>query len=229
MKKQKCIINIYTSIVLDYGRMEIRICNDGGRMTRPLLKVENNGALITQEIIEKLRDKKLQWNDLLTDCRIEESVVEYIDPEEQNHAMIAMKFKGGYMEKSLSSTTDQSNTSCAHSIHHYDYCEIHPCVLMGVLGSCVPFPDCNQAPRNTYQCAMAKQAIGISAMNYDKRMDKTTYTLNNPTRPLVDTRMMDFLQLNRIPSGCQIHVAIMSYTGYNQEDCVLINKGAIDR
>jgi DNA-directed RNA polymerase II subunit RPB2 len=76
---------------------------------------------------------------------------------------------------------------------------------------------------------MAKQAIGISAMNYDKRMDKTAYTLNYPTRALVETRMMDFLQLHKISSGCQIHVAIMSYTGYNQEDSVLINKGSIDR
>jgi len=76
---------------------------------------------------------------------------------------------------------------------------------------------------------MAKQAIGISATNYDKRMDKTSYTLNYPSRPLVDTRMMEFLGLNRVPSGCQIHVAIMSYTGYNQEDSVLINQAALDR
>jgi len=76
---------------------------------------------------------------------------------------------------------------------------------------------------------MAKQAIGISALNYDKRMDKTAYILNYPTRPLIDTRMMDFLKLNTIPSGCQVHVAIMSYTGYNQEDSILINKGSIDR
>jgi hypothetical protein len=70
---------------------------------------------------------------------------------------------------------------------------------------------------------MAKQAIGTSATNYDRRMDKTSYTLNYPSRPLVDTRMMEFLGLNRVPSGCQIHVAIMSYSGYNQEDSVLIN------
>jgi len=217
-KKHKGIINIYTSIVFDYQRMIIRICNDGGRMTRPVFRVENNGVLITKEIINKLKSKELVWNDLLTDCRIEESVIEYIDPEEQNHSMIAMKFRGDYI-RSLKH----------HSYIQYDYCEIHPCTLLGVLASCVPFPDCNQAPRNTYQCAMAKQAIGISATNYDKRMDKTTYALSNPSRPLVDTRIMDFLGLNRIPSGCQIHVAIMSYTGYNQEDSVLINKSAIDR
>ena len=216
-KKHKGIINIYTSIVFDYQRMIIRICNDGGRMTRPVFKVKDNKVLITKEIITKLKNKELFWNDLLTDCRIEESVIEYIDPEEQNHTMIAMKHRSKYIH-SLDTSKIQ-----------YEYCEIHPCTILGVLASCVPFPDCNQAPRNTYQCAMAKQAIGISATNYDKRMDKTTYALNNPSRPLVDTRIMDFLQLNRIPSGNQIHVAIMSYTGYNQEDSVLINKSAIDR
>ncbi|MGY8916415.1 MAG: DNA-directed RNA polymerase subunit beta, partial [Flavobacteriales bacterium] len=223
-KKQKGIINIYTSITFDYTRMEIRICNDGGRMTRPVLKVKNNGVLITKEIIDKLKNKELQWNDLLTDCRLEESVIEYIDPEEQNHTMIAMNFKGKYLHETTPYYDKKKELNTK-----YEFCEIHPCTILGVLASCVPFPDCNQAPRNTYQCAMAKQAIGISTMNYNQRMDKTTYTLNYPTRPLVDTRMMDFLQLNRIPSGCQIHVAIMSYTGYNQEDSVLINQAEIDR
>jgi DNA-directed RNA polymerase beta subunit len=60
-------------------------------------------------------------------------------------------------------------------------------------------------------------------------MDKTAYVLNYPGRPLVETRVMNFLHLNQIPSGCQIHVAIMTHTGYNQEDSVLINKAAIDR
>ena len=78
-------------------------------------------------------------------------------------------------------------------------------------------------------CAMVKQAIGIYAMNYDNRMDKSSYILNYPSRPLVDTRLMNFIQLNRVPSGCQIHVAIASFTGYNQEDSILINKGSIDR
>jgi DNA-directed RNA polymerase II subunit RPB2 len=71
--------------------------------------------------------------------------------------------------------------------------------------------------------------MGVYATNYDKRMDKTAYVLNYPTRPLVETRLMNFIHLNNIPSGCQIHVAIMTHTGYNQEDSVLVNKGSIDR
>jgi len=98
-----------------------------------------------------------------------------------------------------------------------------------VVASCIPFPDHNQSPRNTYQCAQSKQALGIYATNYNERMDKTAYVLNNPTRPLVETRIMNMIRLNDIPSGCNITVAIMTHTGYNQEDSLLINKGSIDR
>ena len=214
-KKCKGMINIYTSIVFDYKSLEIRVCNDGGRLTRPVLRVRDNKALITQDVIKKLRDKELTWNDLLTSCRLDESVIEYIDPEEQNHCTIAMKTKEDFLEKAEN--------------RQFSYCEIHSSVIFGVVASCIPFPDHNQAPRNTYQCAMGKQAMGVYATNYDKRMDKTSYVLTYPTRPLVDTRLMNFIKLNKVPSGTQIHVAIMSHTGYNQEDSVLINKGSIDR
>jgi DNA-directed RNA polymerase II subunit RPB2 len=215
-KKYKGIINIYTSIVFDYKNLEIRICNDGGRLTRPVLRVKNNRAIMDKTVIDMLAKKELGWNDLLTSCKIKESVIEYIDPEEQNYAMVAMKCKHGYLQN--------------QTFHfNYTHCEIHPSTIFGVLASCIPYPEHNQAPRNTYQSAMAKQAMGIYATNFDQRMDKTAYVLNYPTRPLVDTRLMNFIQLNKIPSGTQIHVAIMSHTGYNQEDSILINKGSLDR
>ena len=215
-KKYRGIINIYTSIIFSYKTMEIRICNDGGRLTRPVLRVKNDKALLTTDIVRRLGDRELAWNDLLTNCRIDESVIEYIDPEEQNHSMIAMKSKNAYLQDYLTKI-------------QYTHCEIHPSTIFGVLASCIPFPEHNQAPRNTYQCAMGKQAIGIYCTNYDQRMDKTAYVLTYPSRPLVDTRLMNFIHLNKIPSGTQIYVAIMTHTGYNQEDSVLINKGSIDR
>ncbi len=215
-KKYRGIINIYTSVVFDCKHMEIRVCNDGGRLTRPVLRVRDNRALITPEIVQRVANKELSWNDLLTNCRIGESVIEYIDPAEQNFAMIAMKSKSQYLH------------SASENIR-YTHCEIHPSTIFGVLASCIPFPEHNQAPRNTYQCAMQKQAIGVYCTNFDQRLDKTAYVLTYPSRPLVDTRLMNFINLNNIPSGCQIYVAIMTYTGYNQEDSVLFNKGAIDR
>jgi len=215
-KKYKGIINIYTSVIFDFKMLEIRICNDGGRLTRPVLKVKNNRAIIDRDVIDRLISKELSWNDLLTNCKLNESVIEYIDPEEQNLAMIAMKCKHGYLQD-------------VNHVFNYTHCEIHPSTIFGVLASCIPFPEHNQAPRNTYQCAMGKQAMGVYATNYDKRMDKTAYVLNYPSRPLVDTRLMNMIYLNRIPSGTQIHVAIMTHTGYNQEDSVLVNKGSLDR
>uniref|UniRef100_A0A6C0D2A2 DNA-directed RNA polymerase n=1 Tax=viral metagenome TaxID=1070528 RepID=A0A6C0D2A2_9ZZZZ len=365
-KKHKGIINIYTSIIFNYKSLEIRICNDGGRLTRPVLRVKNNKAILDNAIIKRIGSGELGWNDLLTNCVLDESVIEYIDPEEQNFAMIAMKCKDQYLQD-------------AKLRFNYTHCEIHPSTIFGVLASCIPFPEHNQAPRNTYQClewmelvlmsdgsyrpirelkkgdmvksfhpktfeitdtevvnhffclneepmykiktitgkeilatddhkfmtswgwmmvkeirkarfdgnakypfvkigmysrktgecsfveiewisaapncfvadievasenhsfiaghagfmssncAMGKQAMGVYATNYDQRMDKTAYVLNYPSRPLVDTRLMNFIQLNKIPSGTQIHVAIMTHTGYNQEDSVLVNKGSIDR
>jgi DNA-directed RNA polymerase II subunit RPB2 len=222
-KKYRGIINIYTSIIFDYKLLEIRICNDGGRITRPVLKVKGGRVLLTSDIINGIDSHDLCWNDLLTNCRLDESVIEYIDPDEQNHAMIAIRDNDRFEDDIAEGCARQRPT------YKYTHSEIHESTIFGVLGSCIPFPNHNQSPRNTYQTAMGKQAIGVYALNYDSRFDKTSYILNYPTRPLVETRIMNFIKLDKVPSGCQIIVAIMTHTGYNQEDSVLISKGAVDR
>jgi DNA-directed RNA polymerase beta subunit len=351
-KKYKGIINIYTSIIFDYKMREIRICNDSGRLTRPLLRVKNKNIILNNDIIHKLNKSELVWDNLLTSSKIDDSVLEYIDPDEQSWSLIATTPKDIILE--------------SDTILKYTHCEIHPSTIFGVLASCIPFPEHNQSPRNTYQCldinetvllsnnskipikdikigdevvcfnpetfelsttkvvnhfiiqninpvyeiilisgkkiiatsdhkfmtnkywikvedifenthlavmennvvnfdkvssimkvsdrlvsditvesdnhsfitsggimssncAQGKQAMGVYVTNYENRMDKTAYVLNYPMRPLVDTRIMNMIQLNKIPSGTQVIVAIMTHTGYNQEDSLLINKGSIDR
>jgi DNA-directed RNA polymerase beta subunit len=216
-KKYMGIINVYTSIVFDYKFNEIRVCNDAGRLTRPLLRVRDNNILIKKRIIDDIKSGKVGWNDLITNCSIGESIIEYIDPEEQSWSMIAMK------------PTDLIETGDEKEMFKHTHCEIHPSTIFGVLASCIPFPEHNQSPRNTYQCAQAKQAMGVYVTNFDNRMDKTAYVLNTPARPLVDTRIMDMIKINKIPSGFNVVVAIMTHTGYNQEDSLLFNKGSIDR
>ena len=213
-KKYQGILNIYTSIIFDYENKEIKIVNDAGRLTRPLLKIRNNKLLLTKKIMKDIIDKKVTWNHLLSNFKYNESVIEYVDVAEQNNSLIKM---------SLDDKPD------SNIIYKYTHMEIHPSTIFGVLASCIPFPEHNQSPRNTYQCAMGKQAMGMYVTNYQHRMDKTSYILNNPMRPLVDTRVMDFLNLNKIPSGMNVIVAIMSYSGYNQEDSILFNQAAIDR
>jgi len=210
-KKYKGIISIYTSIVFNYSQKEIMISNESGRLLRPLYKVKNNKLLINSNILQQLKENVLTWDDLLVNLKIDNSIIEYIDPEEQLHSMIALKHS--------SINTDYNNT----------HCEIHPSTIFGVLASCIPFPEHNQSPRNTYQCAMGKQAIGIYVSNYQKRFDKTAYVLNYTMRPLVETRIMNMLQLNKLPSGNQLIVAIATHSGFNQEDSILFNKASVNR
>ena len=210
-KKQEGIINIYTSVIFDFKALEIKICNDAGRMTRPLLKVSDQKLKMTPDICNKIIKEEISWDELFINHSIDESVMEYIDTEEQDYSMISMF--------SHDLTKD----------YKWTHCEIHPSTIFGILASCIPFPEHNQSPRNTYQCAMGKQAMGIYATNYSLRMDKTAYILHYPMRPLVDTRLMNFIKLNTIPSGEMVKVAIMSYSGYNCEDSIIFNQGALDR
>ena len=153
-KKHKGIINIYTSVIFDYKNMEIRICSDGGRLSRPVLRVKNGKALITKDIIDRVASSELSWNDLLTSCKLPEAVIEYIDPDEQNRAVIAMKEKGSKDMKM-----------------NYTHCEIHPSTIFGVLASCTPFPDHNQAPRNTYQCLHVDETVLMADGNRKRIAD----------------------------------------------------------
>ncbi len=215
-KKYKGIINVYTSVVFNYKMNEIRICTDGGRFTRPLLRVCPNGQrpMFTADIIRRLSAGTVAWDDMLLANEDENrsSIIEYVDAEEHAYSYIA-----------------NSPLELIPKKTRYTHSEIHPSTIFGVLASCIPFPEHNQSPRNTYQCAQGKQAMGVYVTNPESRMDKTAYMLNYPMRPLIDTRITDVAQMNDVPTGTQAIVAIMTHTGYNQEDSLLISKGAVDR
>lgn len=150
-KKHKGIINIYTSVVFDYRLKEIRVCNDSGRLTRPLLRVQNRNILINNTIIKNLQNDEYNWDHLLTSSKLDEAVLEYIDPEEQSWSMIATKPK------------DLINPE--NVLQRFTHCEIHPSTIFGVLASCIPFPEHNQSPRNTYQCLDVNETVLLTNGN----------------------------------------------------------------
>lgn len=107
--------------------------------------------------------------------------------------------------------------------------EIEPFTLLGVCAGLVPYPHHNQSPRNTYQCAMGKQAMGTIGYNQKNRIDTLMYNLVYPHAPMVKTRTIEMINFDKLPAGQNAIVAVMSYSGYDIEDALILNKASIDR
>jgi DNA-directed RNA polymerase II subunit RPB2 len=76
---------------------------------------------------------------------------------------------------------------------------------------------------------MGKQAHGIFALNMNNRVDTVSYDLCYPQVPLTQTGLERALHVDMAPYGENFNIAIASYTGYNQEDSMILNQGSVDR
>ncbi|ADM11180.1 DNA-directed RNA polymerase subunit B [Encephalitozoon intestinalis ATCC 50506] len=108
-----------------------------------------------------------------------------------------------------------------------DYHEIDKSNILGIIAGLTPYSEHNQSPRNMYQCQMAKQAMGFSAYNMKTRIDHTMYNINYLQSPLVRTKGYDMVK--DYPLGINCMVAVLSYTAYDMEDALVINKSSIER
>ncbi|KAK2584036.1 hypothetical protein KPH14_006488 [Odynerus spinipes] len=97
------------------------------------------------------------------------------------------------------------------------------------LACLIPMPDCNQSPRNMYQCQMGKQTMGTPCHTWKQQSETKLYRLQTPATPLFRPVHYDKIGLDDFAMGTNAIVAVISYTGYDMEDAMIINKAAYDR
>ncbi|KAJ7415330.1 DNA-directed RNA polymerase III subunit RPC2 [Pitangus sulphuratus] len=197
-------INEFVSISTNLSDRCVYISSDGGRLCRPYIIVKKQKPAVTNKHMEELAQGYRNFEDFL-----HEGLVEYLDVNEENDCNIAL----------YENTINKDTT----------HLEIEPFTLLGVCAGLIPYPHHNQSPRNTYQCAMGKQAMGTIGYNQRNRIDTLMYLLAYPQKPMVKTKTIELIDFEKLPAGQNATVAVMSYSGYDIEDALVLNKASLDR
>jgi DNA-directed RNA polymerase II subunit RPB2 len=253
--KHNALIPIFTSATFEIKLNTIFIYTDSGRVCRPIFYRHNEEenskfSFENKEIMEKIKNNNFSWSELTmgfnkkkidsfekglpriyelhelyegittesNPARLErflkeQAIIEYIDPSESENSLIALKMEDIEKER--------------RKLH--THLEIHESLIMGVMCNQIIFPENNPPTRNSFSCGQSKQAVSLYHTNFPVRMDKTAVVLNYGEVPLVKSRYLEYINEEENPYGENVIVAIMCYSGYNMEDSILVNEGAIKR
>jgi len=199
------------NVFFDKETNELHVSTDAGRFIRPLLIVKDGNLLITNKMIQDSFKSFSENGPLKGWAKLYSyGVIEFIDASESEMCRVAFY-------------PNQVGTG------EFTHCEIHPSAMLGIVAAQIPFPDHTQSPRNTYQCSMAKQSLGIYATNFSERMDSLSHELMFTQKPMASTKIMRASGLDNISAGTNIMLAIMTYTGFNQEDANVLNRSSVER
>ena len=247
------IISVYTSVSFDYENNEVCIYSDGGRLSRPVYYIENGEdgqpshvSFDRKEVLEKITNGEFSWQDVVsgflpksdpnynyrkdilydleelyptlntidkveTELNKYKAIVDYVDTSEEEGLLFT------------------SNIDDLKKSKYYTNMEIEPSLILGVMGNQIIFPENNPVTRNSFSCGQSKQAVSVYHSNYQMRIDKMGVVLNYGQIPLVKSRYMSYINNEEQPYGINVIAAIMTYTGYNVEDAILINEGSVKR
>ena len=209
--RRKGIINAFVSFSWSIIENEIMIFSDSGRCCRPLIIADKLNDL-DYSVSEWSKHVNGYTTKYTYDKNVNnaEATIEYIDCFETNTLYIAMT-KPELIE------------------NRHTHLELHPCLSISMYTNTIPFCNHNQAPRNVFSGQQGKQALGIYATNFNHRIDTASYILHSPQRALLSTKLAKYTFKNKMPNGENLIVAVATYTGYNQEDSIILNKSSIER
>jgi len=177
-------------------------CN-AGRVLRSLIIVKDGKSVLTQDLLDKVTKKLVSWNDL-----IRMGVIELVDANEEENCLITFDDK---------------------HVKKHTHIEIFPSAILGAGASIIPYPEHNQSPRNTYESAMAKQSLGFSTPMMNTSTYVRQHSMLYPQTPIVTTKAMGLLGLEKRPAGQNCVVAVLPFDGYNIEDAIVLSKSSVDR
>ena len=231
MKRSGCL-PYSVSISFSIRDRVMYVYMDAGRPLRPLMWLTSKGELRLERVRELRTWKELVTGTLRPNVAMESSdfhdpfpdkalseyvdalephmgVIEYIDPYEQNECFIA--------------------NHPAYLTPESTHMEVHPSTIMSMMTSLIPFAPHNQSPRNQLSCSQSKQGLSIYATNWRNRFDNTAHVLCYGEMPLTRTMYNNYLGEGRMAYGMNCILAIACWSGYNQEDGIVMNYDAVQR
>ena len=251
--RRNALLPIYTSVTFDIKQNTVFIYTDAGRLCRPIFYRDTETGKMSFDnkfVKDHLEDNDFTWNDLISGFN--EKKIENFNPnnykmyqlaelyknitEESNPAKLN-KFLEGKAILDYLDTNEAENALIAmnkddltkDSKRKHTHMEIHESLIFGMMCNIGIFPENNPATRNSFSCGQSKQACSMYHTNHQVRMDKTSVVLVNGQVPLVKSRYLEHINHEENTYGENAIVAIMCYTGYNVEDAILINEGALKR
>ena len=234
--RESRLIGLIPSVVsfsFDILSNRIEIYSDEGRLTRPLLYFDEQNISYKDINIDKIN-----WTQLVKGRVIEtrtgaKEVFHKIDilkgPSSGPRELAKNKAILEYIDTSEAETLYITSTIDIKPGHTYTHCEIHPSLILGIMGNQIIFPEHNQLPRDVFSCGQSKQAVSLYHSNFFNRIDKMGVILNYGQKPICRSRYLNYLNEEQHPYGENAIVAIMCHTSYNVEDSILINESAVKR
>ncbi len=192
------------NIEYDDSYNEVYIHTTTGRARRPLIIVDNGVPRLTEEHMKKIENSELKWKDL-----VDQSIIEYLDANEEENALVALNEKQVTKE--------------------HTHMEISPVAILGIVTSLVPYANFGQSSRLNRGSKTQKQSLGMFSTNFHLRMNTDVSILHYPQKPIVKSFMHDVIKFDKHPSGQNVTIALMSFGGYNMQDSIILNKGSVQR